>query len=117
MPSLNWNQEYALEQTAGDKELLQELLSLFKTSFAADLKKIERAIKDNNPHDLATAAHSIKGAAASLGIEGVRSLALELEKKGLNGSLDALNGEITGLKELLPMVERLSSTWDSAKPE
>jgi hypothetical protein len=37
MADLHWNKAFALEQTAGDEELLEELLLLFKDSSASDL--------------------------------------------------------------------------------
>lgn len=80
MGSLQWNQEFALEQTAGDQELLDELLILFRDSSVADYQQLQEATTAHNTEGMLTAAHSIKGAAASLGIEGIRILALEIEE-------------------------------------
>lgn len=80
MNSLQWNKEFALEQTAGDKELLEELLLLFKDSSAADFQQLQEAVQAGDMASILSAAHSIKGAAASLGIEGIRSVSLEIEQ-------------------------------------
>jgi len=105
--TLQWDKEFALEQTAGDGELLDELVALFQESFATDLERLKRATADNDPAAMAAAAHSIKGSAASLGIEGIRSLALAVEKAGLEGSVKGAQEKIRGLEELLPAVHHL----------
>jgi len=87
MSDLLWNREFALEQTAGDEELLDELLVLFKDSSAQDFEQLCRAAEAGEAAGVVAAAHSIKGAAASLGIEGVRLLALEIETDARAGSV------------------------------
>ena len=88
MSTLLWNREFALEQTAGDEELLEELLLLFKDSFSQDFEQLCRAADTGDAQGIVSAAHSIKGAAASLGIEGVQLLALEMETAAREGSVD-----------------------------
>lgn len=88
MSDLLWNREFALEQTAGDEELLEELLLLFKDSSSQDFEQLCRAADSGDAQGIVSAAHSIKGAAASLGIEGVRALALEMETAAREGSVD-----------------------------
>ncbi len=88
MSALLWNREFALEQTAGDEELLEELLLLFKDSSLQDFEQLCRAADSGDAQGIVAAAHSIKGAAASLGIEGVRLLALKMETAAREGSVD-----------------------------
>ncbi len=100
MSTLQWDRAFALEQTAGDEELLEELLILFKDSSADDFKKLCRAAKSGDAEGVMSAAHSLKGASASLGIEGIRVLALEMETEARNGSVDCAlmkSGEMAGL--------------------
>lgn len=84
---LDWDRAFALEQAADDEEMLAELLGLFRDSAASDLVKINEGLAAANPEVVADAAHSIKGAAASLGIEGIRKITAELEKQGRSGDL------------------------------
>ena len=88
MSTLLWNREFALEQTAGDEELLEELLELFKDSSGQDFEQLCRAADSGDAPGVVAAAHSIKGAAASLGIEGVRLLAKEMEDAAREGTVD-----------------------------
>ncbi|OGQ86814.1 MAG: histidine kinase [Deltaproteobacteria bacterium RIFOXYD12_FULL_56_24] len=82
MTDLDWDRNFALEQAGDDEEMLAELLLLFHDSSAADLVLINEGLVAENAAAVADAAHSIKGASASLGVEGVRKIASELEKKG-----------------------------------
>jgi len=102
MSSLNWDKEFALEQAADDAELLEELLGIFRDSCANDLKQIKEGIDSNNPEIVAGAAHSIKGAAASLGILGIRDVAMSIET-------DARSGSITVAKNKYPFLEQMTN--------
>lgn len=82
MADLDWDRNFALEQSGDDEEMLAELLVLFRDSSASDLARINDGLVAEDPVAVADAAHSIKGASASLGVEGVRKVAAELEKQG-----------------------------------
>ncbi|MFA7346694.1 MAG: Hpt domain-containing protein [Desulfurivibrionaceae bacterium] len=87
MADLDWDRNFALEQAGDDEEMLAELLVLFHESSALDLARINGGLATGDPVAVADAAHSIKGASASLGVEGVRKIAAELEKNGRAGDL------------------------------
>lgn len=87
MTDLEWDRTFALEQAGDDEELLAELLVLFRDSSASDLARINDGLAAGDAVAVADAAHSIKGASASLGVEGVRKIAAELEKYGRSGDL------------------------------
>lgn len=82
MVDLDWDRNFALEQSGDDEEMLAELLVLFRDSSASDLARINDGLSAGDAVAVADAAHSIKGASASLGVEGVRKIAAELEKNG-----------------------------------
>ncbi|SHO45498.1 Hpt domain-containing protein [Desulfopila aestuarii] len=107
MTLLKWNKEFAMEQAADDQELLQELIDIFKTSFADDLELIRSGVVAGNVKQVTGAAHSIKGASSSLGIEGVTEVAKIIEDEGKTGKLD-LTGKLIGkLEKMLQEVEGL----------
>ncbi|MFZ5776109.1 MAG: Hpt domain-containing protein [Thermodesulfobacteriota bacterium] len=107
MTELEWDRVFALEQAGEDEEILAELLTLFRESSLADLNKIKEGIAREDPRGMADAAHSIKGAAASLGIEAIRKVAAEIEQTGRTGQL-AGGEKITALSNLLVLSEQLS---------
>ena len=101
MVDLGWDRNFAFEQSGDDEEILEELLGLFRDSSSSDLVKIEKALTDQDSGGVADAAHSIKGAAASLGIEGVRIVTADIEKNGRAGDLGSVPDLLLTLKALL----------------
>jgi HPt (histidine-containing phosphotransfer) domain-containing protein len=80
-----------------DTEDFIELVELFITTTESDMDKIRQAMGGNNPADAAAAAHSIKGAAANLGYEGMADVAKEMEALGKDGSLEGFDGYMSDL--------------------
>jgi histidine phosphotransfer protein HptB len=107
MNSLNWDKKFALEQAADDAELLQELLEIFKGSYQSDLLLIKEGITKGDTKQVYSASHSIKGAAASLGIDGVREIALAIEADSRNGSLAVAKEKIHILEEMYLQLQAL----------
>lgn len=107
MSILKWNKDFALEQAADDAELLEELLIIFKDSFQADVGLIKEGLEENSVEKISGAAHSIKGAAASLGIGGVQELAQLIEKDSNSGSLEVAKDKLTSLYEMLEEIKKL----------
>ena len=107
MADLLWNKAFALEQTAGDEELLEELLVLFRDSSVADYAQLQQAVATSDAAGIMRAAHSLKGAAASLGIEGIRQLAHAMEADGRNNSVDVAREKLTDMGDLLEQLKSL----------
>ncbi len=107
MNELKWDRDFALEQAADDSDLLQELIDIFKESSAKDYRSIEKGVGSKNTEMVCAAAHSIKGAAASLGIEGLREIASDIENDCRQGSLDTAQNRIVELDELLRLLRQL----------
>lgn len=101
MIDLQWNREFALEQSGEDEELLAELLDLLRETSANDLASIKQSYEKGDPEMMGDVAHSIKGAAASLGVEKLRKVASEIEKKGRDGDLAAAFALVPDLESIL----------------
>lgn len=108
MEKLQWDRDFALEQAGGDEELLQELLDIFKDSSRKDFTSIENGIKNKDTMMICGAAHSIKGAAASLGMGAVRDIAYAIEKDCRAGSLNTALDKKEELGELLQYMYGMS---------
>ena len=104
MSDLKWDKTFANEQAGEDPELLAELLGLLRESSKSDLQKIKSALTAGDAEAVADAAHSIKGASASLGVEGLRGAAHDIEKKGRTGELGAID-----LADISELVEQLAT--------
>jgi HPt (histidine-containing phosphotransfer) domain-containing protein len=107
MTLLKWNKEFALEQAADDMELLEELLDIFKTSFASDIQLIQSGLATANANQIGGAAHSIKGASSSLGIEGITAVAKSIEDDCKNGSLEQAEALVGQLEKMLEEVKAM----------
>ena len=82
-----------------DTEDFIELVELFITTTRSDMDKIRRAMEGNIPSEAAAAAHSIKGAAANLGYDGMADIAKAMEFLGKGGSLEGFDGYMSELDE------------------
>lgn len=107
MSALQWDKEFAMEQAADDAELLQELLDIFKDSLKADIGVIEEGIGSADAEKVGGAAHSIKGAAASLGIEGIKNIAQNIEQDSREGRLEVAKEKLPLLQELMVELQAL----------
>ncbi len=107
MNALKWDKDFALEQAADDAELLQELLDIFKDSLKSDLLLIKQGLAEDSAAKVCSAAHSIKGAAASLGITGINEVAARVENDSRGGGLEVATNEIVQLQELLIELQKL----------
>jgi len=107
MNDLHWDKAFANEQAGEDPELLAELLGLLCESSKTDLQKIKDGMAAGDSQAVAEAAHSIKGAAASLGVEGLRVVAYDIEKKGRANQLTAI--DLSALSKLVAELETLAA--------
>lgn len=107
MDDLCWNKEFAMGQVDNDEELLQELLTLFKDSAASDLATLVQAVEKGDPAEARGVAHSIKGAAASLGLEAIRDVTLAMEKDCREGSLTIARDKLPLLQSLFALAREL----------
>jgi HPt (histidine-containing phosphotransfer) domain-containing protein len=107
MITLKWDKDFALEQTADDEELLKELLEIFKGSFQSDLQLIKQGLAEGSASKISAAAHSIKGAAASLGILGINEIAMQVEEDSRSGGLAVAQEKIEDLQTLLAKIQAL----------
>ena len=100
MTALNWDKAFAMEQAADDADLLEELLEIFKESLTSDIGLIEQGLSEKDTAKISAAAHSIKGAAASLGIQGINDVALTIEMDSRGGGLNVAFDNLSHLHKL-----------------
>src|SRR4029453_11532577 len=74
-----FDEKIALTYTGGDRQLLKEVIDLFRKDSPAALRRIERALHKRDGDALRMAAHALKGAIATVGSTAGREAAAELE--------------------------------------
>lgn len=87
-----------------------ELLDLFITTTLGDMDKIREAVKENDFEKAASAAHSIKGAAANMTLNTISSIAKQAETEAGQGSLDSMEQMLTELSREIDTLSRLTKT-------
>lgn len=104
-----WNREAALATVEGDGELLGEIIGLFLEEAPRLLESIHDALVHHDEPTLERAAHSLKGAAASLCAEEVVAAALSLETLSRAGQVAQVQEELPNLEaalhRLTPLLE------------
>jgi two-component system sensor histidine kinase/response regulator len=74
-----FDEKIALGYTGGDRQLLKEVIGLFRSDSPASLRRIDRALRRRDSEALRIAAHALKGAIATVGSQAGRDAAAELE--------------------------------------
>ncbi len=72
----------------GDKDLAKEIVAVFMTDFPKQIERLRQALRDSDLSAAHRIAHSIKGAAASIGAERLRAIALQAEEQVRSGAFD-----------------------------
>jgi len=109
----------ALALVGGDAPFLAELARVFLEDAAQRLSAMRDAIARKDPTALVHAAHSLKGAAGSLGAVAVSRAALRMEELAREGALDRAPVACTAVEEALeqlrPALAELASGAGAAR--
>ncbi|HET9261404.1 MAG TPA: response regulator [Vicinamibacterales bacterium] len=96
----------ALAHTGGDRDLLREVVELFRSDYPASLRRVQRAVGRGDGEALRAAAHALKGSIAIVGSRAGRNLAARLEAMGRTGQLDGAASALANLRETLEQLNR-----------
>ncbi|NQT23371.1 MAG: Hpt domain-containing protein, partial [Candidatus Omnitrophica bacterium] len=103
--------EKTLKQVGGDKEVLKEVIDIFRQEYPKQLNDIQQALKGKDAEVLRRVAHTIKGAVGNFKAKATWDAALALENMGKNGDFsnaaEALNVLEAELKRLDKEFDRM----------
>jgi len=88
MPDAPVDRDALLDLVDEDTAFLKKLIGTFSRDCATYLENIRAAIEEDDAATLAEEAHGLKGAAAHLQVEAVRTAARRLEELGREGDLN-----------------------------
>jgi PAS domain S-box-containing protein len=88
-----------LERMMGDETLLRVVLDAFVEDLPRQLQALKESLSSADAATSARHAHSIKGAAANVGGERVRRIAMMMEKSADEGDLDAVFRGLAALED------------------
>ena len=83
-----------------------ELVELFIDTSSSDIQKIESALESDDTDSTSQAAHSLKGASASLGLREISETAHKVERNARKGSLDGVPESIRKIREKIEELKR-----------
>lgn len=106
---IDWDMKELLERLDGDRELLHELLGMFREDVWVNLEKAREAKAERDFESLARTAHTLKGTLTNLSMRAAAETAAALERAARENrqgdceqQLDRLVKELEGI---LPEVE------------
>jgi HPt (histidine-containing phosphotransfer) domain-containing protein len=104
-----FDRDEALERVGGSKELLRDLVELFRTECPKQMDEIRRQRAAGDAAGLARAAHSLKGSVAMFAAQRAYEAALRIEKMGRAGDLSDFD---EAWQVLQAAIDRLTSAFD-----
>ena len=112
-----FDEQVALSHTGGDRDLLREVIALFRADARTSLGRIERALDQRNGEALRAAAHALKGSIATVGSKPGRDLAAELEQMGRAERFEDARSTCDTLRETLHLLnEAFAAAGLTARP-
>ncbi|HXJ07779.1 MAG TPA: Hpt domain-containing protein [Candidatus Acidoferrum sp.] len=104
-----WNQAELLERVDNDRELLRELLTIFKEDFPRTICSLEAAVSSGDLKRSGLLSHTLKGMLLNLGGARAAAAAARLEELATAGEIAALKGALDALEceagKLLPELD------------
>lgn len=93
-----FDMQQLLDSTCDDKELAVQVVGVFLCDIPMQLKELDKALSGNDAKTAERVAHSIKGAAATVGGEPLRAISYECEQLGRDAKLEELQTLVPELK-------------------
>ncbi|SNT43935.1 MHYT domain-containing protein, NO-binding membrane sensor [Granulicella rosea] len=102
--------EELLERIGGDRDLLAELLELYREDYPVQVEAGREALRNNDPAALQAMGHRMKGAMSNLAAPEASRLAGELESSGRDKNLSSASATLEALdRELLRVAQALEA--------
>ncbi len=101
-----FNQQQLLVSSADDADLAAQVASTFLADIPVQLQALEEAVNNNDSATAERAAHSIKGASATVGVGILQQDAFACEQAAHNGDLDTARTLTATMKKHFPAVRQ-----------
>jgi len=83
-----FDEEALMRRLMGDRQLASAIVNGFLDDFPVQLKNLQRLLAEGDAPAVRLHAHALKGAAATVGAENLRSITLDIEEAGRAGNLN-----------------------------
>jgi PAS domain S-box-containing protein len=99
-----FNEQALLDRLMDDRELAQTVISAFLGDLPKQLERLQAALDSADAKAVQRAAHTLKGASATIGGEALATRAARLEQTSKTGNLDSAASDI---REIQMLAQRL----------
>ncbi len=96
----------ALERVDGDRELLAELVQIFREETPRMLTELRTFVASGDAKGVQHTAHTLRGSVSSFGARAAADAALALETMARNGTLVGAESQLTELEQRIADLER-----------
>jgi two-component system, sensor histidine kinase and response regulator len=111
-----FDESAALGYTGGDRELLAEVVTLFRADYPSSLRAIDRALRRRDPEAVRLAAHRLKGAIATVGAPAGRHAAAALEEAARAGDFERARTTHARLRQEIERLEHALAAAGLSRP-
>ncbi len=91
------NLEYLKTLVGDDKNLIEKIINSFKKTFKESIDKMKQSLEEKNCDEIKTIAHTLKGAAANIGINDIAIICQLIEDLTESEDITNINKEIEKL--------------------
>jgi PAS domain S-box-containing protein len=103
LPLIDWT--YIDSIADGSEEFKAEIMQTFFESTSESLAQLELAIAENNYHEIARVAHSIKGASSNLGMISLAAIANDLQHIGHDHNVEDTQEMFKKMQSLFSQIQ------------
>ncbi|GBO51627.1 hypothetical protein APA_868 [Pseudanabaena sp. lw0831] len=103
LPLIDWT--YIDSIADGSEEFKAEIMQTFFESTSESLEQLEQAIAENNYHEIARVAHSIKGASSNLGMISIAAIANDLQQVGKDQTEENIQKMFKKIQSLFSQIQ------------
>jgi HPt (histidine-containing phosphotransfer) domain-containing protein len=100
------DQDALLERVAGDPDFLATMVDIFVADAPTRLDAIRAGLRQSDAHVVERAAHSLKGALATMAADAAAAEAYRLEQLGRSGTLEGAAEILSALESQVDAVTR-----------
>ncbi len=98
-----------VDRCLGNAPLAQRLVAKFRAQVEIDLDALREAIASGSKDRTAFHSHRMKGAAANLSAEGIRSSAAAIESKAMSGDMSGMSEAVDHLEAAIRLLREFDS--------
>ncbi|MDV7139409.1 Hpt domain-containing protein [Maribacter sp. TH_r10] len=95
-----YNLDKINEMAEGDEDFINSVISVFLEEVPQDLEGLEKALDEQNHHQVYQLAHKIKPNVDLLGMEQTRAVALQIETLGKNSA------NMSEIRSVFPLLKK-----------